>query len=163
MSIMYKIVMFLWLFWMVSIFVHALHVFPNTPFSDLEITDKALYDLMTDQQTSSTSLLDYFIKQDVKIVGIEYRFTALSIIGICLGIGLSLSIVKVDIRYLIIGLTAGAMLMMLNSSVSFMKGIIGESSAPTIVLLGILGASILLIFTITFAEKIIGGGDTPND
>jgi len=164
MSILYKILLFLWFFYLVSMFVHALNIFPYTPFSD--IGSDPIYGMMTNSHTTSTSLLDLFYHYDADLSGVglgSIHFTSLTILSIFFGAGLLITILKADIRPLIVGLTFGALFSMLNSSMTFMKGIIGESSIATIVLVGILGVSILFIFCITAAEKIISGGNELND
>jgi hypothetical protein len=170
MSLLYKILLFLWLFYLISMFVHALNIFPYTPFSTpfSDIGNDPFYAMVTNQHTTSTSILDYFYHYDADLRGVglgTIHFTSLTIISIFFGAGLLITILKADIRPLIIGLTFGALLSMLNSSITFMNKIILGNGAgtATIILVGILGASVLFIFGITAAEKIISGGNELND
>jgi hypothetical protein len=143
-------------------FVHALNIFPYTPFSDIETTDSVVYGMLTNQNTNSTSLLDYFYHYDADLSGVglgTIRFTSLTILSIFFGAGLIITILKADIRPLIIGLTFGALLSMLNSSLTFMdKVLLGEGGTAVIVLVSIMGVAVLFILGITAAEKITGGG-----
>lgn len=160
MSILYKMLIFLWFFFMISMFVHALGVFPYTPFSD--IGSDPVYGMLTNQNTGSTTILDYFYHYDADLSGVglgSIHFTALTILSIFFGAGLIITLLKADIRPLIVGLTFGAIITMLNSSTTFMnKVLLTENSVPMIILISIFGVSVLFIFAITAAEKIIGGG-----
>jgi len=164
MSILYKILIFLWLFYLISMFVHVLNIFPYTPFSDINTTDPALYGKLTDRQNmNGTGILDYFFHYDADIPIIGHRYiTGLGILSLFLISGTLISILAADIRPLVVAFTFGAIITMLMSSITFMTKIIlatnGGGNPAAIVLIGIFSAAILFILAITAAEKIISGG-----
>lgn len=160
MSLLYKILMFLWLFYLISMFVFVLNVFPYTPFSDIK-ADHA-YKLITDRANlNSATVIDYFYHFDSGLPGIN-KITSLGIIAIFISIGLITSIYKSDIRPLVVAFTFGAILAMLRFSITFMTRIVMVTSgggSAAIVLLGIFGAAIFFILGITVVEKYLGSDD----
>jgi len=164
MSILYKILLFLWFFYLVSMFVYALGIFPYTPFSDIQTTDPTLYGKLTDKQNmNGTGILDYFFHYEADIPLIGHRtITGLGMLTLFLVVGTLISVVASDIRPLVVAFTFGAIVSMLMSSMTFITKIFlatnGGGSPAAIILVGIIAAAILFILGITAAEKIIGGG-----
>ena len=163
MSIIYKTILFLWFVYLMCGFVHYLNIFPYTPFDDIE--KDPVYNLITGGDTDTTSILDYFFTYDVAVPGVEepYHVTSLFILSFCIGIGSVFSFLKADIRPLLIGLTFGALLTMINSSWSFVTKITSGYDSAVMVFITILGVGIFFIFAITIAEKVFGTGGEAHD
>jgi len=171
MNILYKILLFMTLFYLVSAFVHVLHIFPETPFSDIETTDPVVYNMLIGGGglNQSRSILDLFFYYDVDLSGLQlgnYRITSLSLITLCLGIGL-LAFVALgadNIRIIITSLVFGAFLAMLNSSFTFMIKILGTGGGAAMsVLIMVIGVAILFIVVFTFFDKVTQSGGGAED
>jgi len=171
MSILYKLLMFLTLIYLMSMFVHVLGVFPYTPFSDIATTDAAAYSLLTGGGggiNQSRSVLDLFFYYDVDLTSAgmgNFHVTSLTIITLALGVALLLIVVwKADIRILITALVFGGFLTMLNSSWTFITKIMTvEGGTAMGVFVMIIGIAILFIVVITFHDKATQSGGGAED
>jgi len=169
MSILYKLLMFLTLIYLMSMFVHVLGIFPYTPFSDIE--SDPVYTALTSSGSGlnqSRSILDYFFYYDVDLTSAgmgNFHVTSLTIITLALGVALLLIVVwKADIRILITALVFGAFLTMLNSSWTFITKIMTlEGGVAMGVFVMIIGIAILFIVVITFHDKATQSGGGAED
>lgn len=154
MSLIYKMILFMWFIYLMCIFVHFIGIFPSTPFDDIE-HDPA-YAVITGD-TNVTGLIDFFFKYDVDVYGVKaFHVSSLFILSFCLGLGVLLSLAGKDIRPLLIGLTFGGLLSILNSSWSFVRKLATGSDDTIKVFLMIIGIGVFFIFALTIAEKVWG-------